>query len=1105
MRKLNRILAPLIAICLVATFGAGCTKKAKAARHLKNADRYYAKGFYNSAEIEYMNTLQLDRTNSKAIRQLGTLYFDQGRFARAFQFLYSASQKYPQDLDLRIKLASLYVASHRSGEAQAQANYVLDKSPTNAEAPLLLAESVFTRTNIPVVRTRLMGLMSKVGETAPLVLSMGILALMDGNTGEAEQNFKRSMALDPKFSAAPSALGNYYWSQGDTNRADEALKLASELSPARSPRRLGYAEFKLRTGEVDEAKKLLAAITQQVPDYLPAWHRQALVALAERDYTNCASLLKRELALDPNNYEGLLLRGQMFLQQGEGAKAVAEFDRLKSMQWYANVPQVHYNLALAQLYNKDARQALQSLNRAVLLNTNYVEAELALAELNIQMTNSAAAIAPLTQLTKQRPQIPQGHLLLAGAYLAQQDLDSAAAVYRQAMKLYTNSPQLPWMLGLVLLDQKKPAEARKEFERALELKADYLPAIGQLTELDVTEKKFDSALRRAQAQVDKDPNSAMATIALASVYTSKALDTARKAREKLPAQEQARFTLAQVPAAQEDAARAEALFRKVIDTSTNTTAAPLLLAQLLVESGKDQQALEDLQKMVARTTNNAAAYFQIGMLQDQRKDYTAATAAYEKVLAINPRHTLAINNLAYDYCEHLNQLDKAYELATRAREMDPREPFFADTLGWVLYRKGDYARAAEAIQESANGQPNHPEVQYHLGMARYMTGDEAAARAAFEKALKSEKDFTGKEEARSRLEFLNREFKSGDTAAVSDLEKRVADNPRDVVAAARLGAIYEGTGNFEKAASAYERVLSQSPKNGRVIGRLAILYAGPLKDSSKALKWAKEANSLNPDDAVIGHLLGRLVYQTGDYRWSQSLLQEAGRKGENAELLYDLAWADYKMGQVSESEASMQRAIQLDPKFNRSSDARRFLALVAAARTPAQAKAAADQAQQALAAEPDYLPALMVSALVQEQQKNYGDARKTYERILTSDSMFLPATRNLAILMGQYFEDDSKAYDLAIKARDAFPEDGEIARTLAILTYRSGDASRAEPLLRESAQKRPEDGELQYYLGMAYHKLQRPADCKAALTNALALNIPGKLAAEAQKVLLELK
>jgi len=92
-----------------------------------------------------------------------------------------------------------------------------------------------------------------------------------------------------------------------------------------------------------------------------------------------------------------------------------------------------------------------------------------------------------------------------------------------------------------------------------------------------------------------------------------------------------------------------------------------------------------------------------------------------------------------------------------------------------------------------------------------------------------------------------------------------------------------------------------------------------------------------------------------------------------------------------------------------------------------------------------------------------------------------------------------------VKARQAFPDDSEVARTLGILAYGRGDAARAAQLLKESSEKRTDDGELFYFLGMSHYKLKQTAQGKDSLKRALALNIPANLATEANRVLTELK
>jgi Flp pilus assembly protein TadD len=74
----------------------------------------------------------------------------------------------------------------------------------------------------------------------------------------------------------------------------------------------------------------------------------------------------------------------------------------------------------------------------------------------------------------------------------------------------------------------------------------------------------------------------------------------------------------------------------------------------------------------------------------------------------------------------------------------------ADTLGWVLYRRGLYGAAIEHLKLGAEKLPDNAEVRFHLGMAYLRNGDKTRARAELTAAL-SLGTFPGKDEAERAL------------------------------------------------------------------------------------------------------------------------------------------------------------------------------------------------------------------------------------------------------------------------------------------------------------------------------------------------------------------
>ena len=139
---------------------------------------------------------------------------------------------------------------------------------------------------------------------------------------------------------------------------------------------------------------------------------------------------------------------------------------------------------------------------------------------------------------------------------------------------------------------------------------------------------------------------------------------------------------------------------------------------------------------------------------------------------------------------------------------------------------------------------------------------------------------------------------------------------------------------------------------------------------------------------------------------------------------------------------------------------------------------------------------------------NKGDmdaASGSYNRVLEHYPEFMPACRRLVILLSTKKGDTKRAFDLALKARTAFPGDSELAKAYGIILYRQGDFSRALGMLRESASNLQEDADLMYYLGMTQFRLNDGTGAKQSLQRALELNARSELAAEARRMLVELK
>jgi Flp pilus assembly protein TadD len=201
----------------------------------------------------------------------------------------------------------------------------------------------------------------------------------------------------------------------------------------------------------------------------------------------------------------------------------------------------------------------------------------------------------------------------------------------------------------------------------------------------------------------------------------------------------------------------------------------------------------------------------------------------------------------------------------------------------------------------------------------------------------------------------------------------------------------------------------------------------------------------------------------------------------------------------------MQKALQSGVGFAESDAAKRFVALTDALGSAGGVQAAAGQARRILQAEAKYVPALMVSGAAQESGGDLKGARESYGQALEVFPQFAPAARQLAILDAEHFTDDDHGYALAEQARTAYPDDPAVAKSLGILSFYKGNYARSAELLGETLSQSKKDGELYCYLGLDEYRLKRSKESKQALERALALGITDKLAAEAKRILAEVK
>lgn len=124
----------------------------------------------------------------------------------------------------------------------------------------------------------------------------------------------------------------------------------------------------------------------------------------------------------------------------------------------------------------------------------------------------------------------------------------------------------------------------------------------------------------------------------------------------------------------------------------------------------------------------AQFWSQLGDAYHAIADHPSSDNAYDKALELDGDNVFVLNNYAYYLSLRGERLDQAERMSRRSNDLDPGQPSFMDTLGWIYYVQGKYTEALEWLgkaNEATGGKSG--EILEHLGDAQYRAGqvDEA--------------------------------------------------------------------------------------------------------------------------------------------------------------------------------------------------------------------------------------------------------------------------------------------------------------------------------------------------------------------------------------------
>ncbi|MDG2050927.1 MAG: tetratricopeptide repeat protein [Myxococcota bacterium] len=770
-----------LTIAMLAIFSWGCQSDEEQIQgFMKSGDAYRESDQYDEAIIEYKNALQIDPNLATAHEYLAESYLRTDRIREGYWELGETIRLDPKDVDSRISYATLSLAMNQTEGLLEQVETIAELAPENPKGQLLLGQTYASMDRLDEAEVALRraielepddrsyyavlsAVYSRKGQLveAEVVLREGIEQAPDPIlwTLLAQLLFDESrydeaeLALQAAVGAAAQAIedsdepatADYvglsnayknlaagYFQRGNETQAVASLKAGIESLPGNNRELVRVlARYLSEEGQPEEAEALLVRAAEvensdpepfllvsnmrgQSGDLVGALEyaeralevapnsTQALLRKAEllidigtreEDETQLAAgrgIVTAVLEENPSSPEGLFVLSKVQIADGDLDSAIVSIR--EALAGKPNWSQGHFILGSALLLKGENNRARSELARAVELNAGLLEARRLLIGLHGRLGEHEYAVDNGVIYLAANPDDSMTRVLVAQSLVRLGQVDEAIELV-EVIPPDSRSLEAHFALARLQAAKGDLESARENIEAANEILPNDARILEVMLGFDRADGKISHSIKRVNDAIEAKPDDG-------DLYRLKGV----------------------VGLMSGDQFAAESSLKRAIELNPNDLVAYQSLAQLYSATGRAAETIALYESATKSQPNNAAAHHMLGMLYEMTGKRDQARGEYEAAIENNPEAAEAKNNLAYLMAETEGaDLDRALTLAQEAKAAMPDSPNAADTLGWVLYKRGVPSAALGYLREAAQvanaDDPALDEIQMHLALA----------------------------------------------------------------------------------------------------------------------------------------------------------------------------------------------------------------------------------------------------------------------------------------------------------------------------------------------------------------------------------------------------
>ncbi len=658
------------------------------------------KNDYPGALEAYRQAIEIAPGEIKPYQSLVTITFAQGDHEGAIKYALQAAQHGREGIPLGRGLANLLVRATETGRAIEVLEKIQQSPPSDVQPidDLLLHRDIglFNRllSNTDAAVEHYRKVMSALRDPATTLTEEGRAELL-GDAGKTYEEMGKvfleaklaDLAVEAfdeagKFNQARPGIHSFNLAMvyKETERPEKALEELQKYFDAQLQSK-GREAYQLLADLLKESNRADELLPQLEDLHDSDARNQALAYFLSEQYEEHGHLDEAEALLKKTigsraDPRGLVGLASVYRRQHQAGPLLETV-----AQAYQVVPQSEEPEALERM-DSDLRS----------LVSRFKELQTEIAEDSEAMDGLIARGHELAKSDDGKLDFFQAYVLGKLSVTAER-IEPAQEFYQLAIDMQNDPPALLYReLGFALTDAEKYAEAAKVFGQAAEHDSTNL----QRAEV----RSIFLYLQSHALEMDGQTEAALKAIG--------------EARQAMPDNVGMQFQEAWVYYHARRWEEAIDKFQEIIDT---------------FESKDDEES----QRIVKQTRFSlSAVWVQLG-------DFQKGEEVLEVVLKQEPDNTQVNNDLGYLWADQGKNLDEAKTMIAKALTAEPENPAYLDSMGWVLFKLGEYKKAREHL-EHAVSLPNGDDstIFDHLGDTYDKLELRDKALEAWQKALDKE-------------------------------------------------------------------------------------------------------------------------------------------------------------------------------------------------------------------------------------------------------------------------------------------------------------------------------------------------------------------------------